>query len=118
MDRLIQAAKQVGCEHGKKKGGFVQGLGLNSKAAKKILEGYEDGDEHIMDLCPSPLSGEWADDPIPMTILDEIANHIDAQYLRGVSLDGDTDDVLDAYESAYREAFWKETIESCKKIAG
>lgn len=118
-DKLIEAAKELGREHGESKGTFVKGLSISKYAAKRILEGYNNGDEETMDICPKPLSGEWAEDPTPMAILDEIANKVDDHHtLRGEDIDPDSDDVLDAYEEAYTEAFWGTVIDQCKEVVG
>lgn len=116
-DILSEAAKAVGAEDGKEKGGIVNGLGLDAHDAKKIIEGYESGDEGVLDLCPKPLAGEWADDPIPFNILDKIANKADpGDSLMGADLEEDTEDLMDIYEQAFAEAFWEETIKYCKEI--
>lgn len=115
--KLSEAAKELGREHGSKQGEVVNDRNCNVEAARKIINGHEDGDPKIMDFCPNPLSGEWADDPTPMALLDEIANKVeDPQSLRGDILDVDTENILDVYEEAYRDAFWESVLNTCKEI--
>ena len=116
-DRLSEAAIALGREHGAKQGEVVNDRNCNVEAARKIIKGHEDGDPKIMDFCPNPLSGEWADDPTPMALLDEIANKVeDPQMLRGDILDVDTENILDVYEEAYKDAFWEKVIDTCERI--
>jgi hypothetical protein len=64
-----------------------------------VYRGLRDGDPAILDTIPcSPLSGEWADDPTPRSVLD--------------ALDVDEDDeaaneYLDAYEDGFSEAAYQ-----------
>lgn len=116
-DILIDAAKKVGAQHGSTSAGWaVTSNNCTVDAATRIVKGHEDGDPKVMDLCPNPLSGEWADDPTPMALLDEIANQVtDPHRLRGQDIE-DTEDVLDAYEEAFRDKFWTEVLNTCKEI--
>ena len=77
-DKLSEAAKRVGAEHGSTSAGWVvTSNNCTVDAARKIIKGHEAGDPQIMEFCPNPLSGEWADDPTPMALLDEIANKVE-----------------------------------------
>lgn len=69
--------------------------------ARRILKGYDDGDPEIMDMQPSPLSGEWAGESI--------------MELFGRTPSGDQ---LDRYENAYSEAYWAEIVRVCNYHAG
>ena len=115
-DKLGEAAKALGREHGIQRADTtVTSANCTVGAARKILEGYESSNEEVLDLCPNPLSGEWADDPQPMAILDAIADKVDPHELRGVDI-FETSDVLDLYEEAYRQGFWDKVILASKSI--
>lgn len=73
--------------------------------AQRIIDGERDGDPEVMDMCPSPLSGEWADDPIPADVLGELNLDEDHEL---------ADDLLSEYESAYSEAWWAEVIRAAQ----
>lgn len=64
--------------------------------AQHIHSGYEDGDPEVMDMQPSPLSGEWA-----------------GESLAELGLADATGEDLDEYESGYSEGFWSSVISSC-----
>jgi hypothetical protein len=108
-DKVGNAAREVGAEHGKSKASWAAQFNLTPYAAGKLLDGIEEGDPVTMDICPNPLSGEWADDPPAMHILEAIATKC------GSAGSGD-DDILDLYEEAFREAFWAEVTRVCKAI--
>ena len=63
--------------------------------AQKILDGIDDGDPEIMDLCPNPLSGEWAGES-----LKEIFGRFPTQSM------------MDNYENGYRDGFFS-SLASC-----
>lgn len=115
-DKLNEAAKALGREHGVQRAEWaVNSNNCTVDAARRIVTGFDDGDPIVMDLCPEPLSGEWADDPTPMAILDEIANKIDHHSLRGEMID-DREDVLTSYEESFKEAFWDQVVLASKTI--
>jgi hypothetical protein len=82
-------------EHGRNAGSWVVDGDTSPARMREILTGYEDGDPMVLDLQPSPLSGEWADEPTPQSL-------------------GLTDDQCDVYEFAFGEAFWAEVVRSIK----
>lgn len=117
-DKLSEAAKLVGAEDGEQRAEIVTNtIGTDKGFAKKILDGYEQSDPAVVDLCPKPLAGEWADDPTLFEILNKIANKADPGDNDLASLESDTDDIVDLYEAAYTEAFWDQVIKGCKFIA-
>ena len=72
---------------------------ITKENATAILRGMADGDPAVYDTFPTaPLSGQWADDPLPRDILLEVGADL-AQLAPE-----DEDDILRAYEDAYSEA--------------
>ena len=67
----------------------------DAATAERILSGYDAGDPEIMDMCPAPLSGEWA-----------------GESLAELGLADATDEELAVYEEAFQEAFWGEVCRS------
>lgn len=65
---------------------------------RAVIEGYDEGDPVTTDLCPAPLSGEWAGESIP--------------ELLGLPTGADwpDDDALAAYEDGFALAFWSHLI--------
>jgi hypothetical protein len=121
-DVLAEAAKLLGFEHGRQRGECVfNSNNCTHVAAMRIINGYTDGEEEVMDLCPSPLSGEWADDPTPCTAIDEIANLAEAYHLVQGQDDieealKDSGNILDVYEEAFKAGFWAAVILSANSI--
>lgn len=119
-DPLSEAAYHLG----RKKGARFAVMLINDttarNAAETLIEGYENSDEEIMDLCPNPLSGEWADDPTPMSVIEDISRLAEAEgLLKKTDIQEAMDaaeDVLDVYESGYREAFWEAALKLAKAM--
>ena len=92
--------QKLGRQAGHAAGTWAIDGNTSAETARAILQGYEDGDPAVMDMQPSPLSGEWAGESI--------------QELFGKR---PTDAQLDDYESAYSDAYWVEVIRACKVYA-
>jgi hypothetical protein len=124
VDMLVDAAGRLGTEHGRQRAEWVDVFGLTPYAAKNIISGYETKHDKTMELCPKPLSAEWADDPTHLQVIDKIANLAEAYELvesNDKSIEDaleDTDNILDVYEKAFEQAFWDKVIGTCKKILG
>lgn len=99
---LSANAVEIGYEYGRAAGSWVIGGNTSIDTVIAIAKGYEDGDPQIMDMEPSPLSGEWADDPSIEDILYEIG-------VDGSTADA-SDDLLDEFQIAYSDAFWSEVM--------
>lgn len=67
------------------------------ESAAFIITGYEDGYPEVMDLQPSPLSGEWA-----------------GESLAELGLAEASDEELSAYENGFSDGFWTELIRRCR----
>ncbi len=95
FDNLEIAAKEAGAAHGKAAASWYE---ISEDNAATVLQGIADGDPEIMDTFPSaPLSGEWADDPTPQSVLSNIGAPSSLD-------DADRDDLLTAYENAFSDA--------------
>ena len=57
--------------------------------SKKVIDGIKDGDPEVMDLCPNPLSGEWAGES-----LKEIFGRFP------------TESMMNNYEMGYQDGFF------------
>ena len=101
------AAAKLGRERGMATGSWLIDANISDDTAQAIITGYEDGDPDVMDLCPPPLSGEWADDPTPAGVLAQLG--LD-------DMDDTAPDVLDAYEDAFSSAFWAEVIRAAEAV--
>jgi hypothetical protein len=100
---VVEQAEQEGYERGKAAGSWLLDGNSTEQAARRLLQGIEDGDPEVLDELPSaPLSGEWADDPLPRDVLGAL----------GVDEDDDgAEDVLRAYEDGFSRGV---TDEACR----
>ena len=95
----------IGKDHGTAQGSWVFDGNTTDETYRWVLKGYEWGDGEVLDLCPNPLSGEWAGESIP--------------ELLGLSV-GDPypdDDDLQEYEDGFVQGFWDEVIGTARKMA-
>jgi hypothetical protein len=102
MGRKSNAYK-AGCEHGQAAGSWVFDGNSTQEAICRVLKGFDDGDPEIMDMQPSPLSGEWAGESIP---------ELSERY--GVDL-GD-DEKADQFEQGFGDGYWDEVQRSGKAM--
>jgi hypothetical protein len=121
VDKLSEAARALGNEHGQKSARtFINNVPMSKESAEKVITRYQDGDPEIMTLCPKPLSGEWAGDPNTVSVMDEIAALPEAkELLANASIDAAmeaTISILDDYENAHDEAFWAMVLEYCQLV--
>lgn len=116
-DKVVDAAKKIGCKHGAEKGKTLTQFGIDKELAQKIMDGYSSNDQQVMELYQSPLDGEWTLDPTHMAVLTEIAMSIeDTSSFVDVEFYNNSTDIFAVYESAYKDAFWEEIIKQCKEI--
>lgn len=90
-----------GYEAGQAAGSWVLDGNSSVSTAQRLIDGYDAGDPEIMDLCPAPLSGEWAGES-PVELLG----------------DDYTDDDADQYELGFEQGFWDEVLTSARHMAG
>jgi hypothetical protein len=95
-EELIAKATEAGAEHGRAAASWYFDGNTSRETYESVLRGLEEGDPAVYDTFPSsPLSGEWADEPTPSSVLAEL----------GVDDDDDAaSDYLDAYESGFHDA--------------
>lgn len=86
-------AREAGAEHGRAAASWYFDGNTDAETYRRVLAGLEDGDPEVLDALPSsPLSGEYADEPTPASVLADL------------DVDQD-DDCADEYLSAYEEGF-------------
>jgi hypothetical protein len=95
-ETLLSEAEKAGVEHGRAAASWYFDGNTSRETYEAVLRGLEDGDPAVLDTFPSsPLSGEWADDPTPASVLEAL----------GVEENDDAaDDYLGAYESGFSDA--------------
>lgn len=101
MSQRQRKAFKEGYKAGQAQGSWVIDGNTSAEYCAKIVKGYDDGDPEIMDLCPSPLSGEWAGESI---------SELSAQC----DVDLSDDDNAQDFEDGFTEGFWDEVIKSAK----
>src|SRR5579859_7892445 len=109
--KAIREAGRVGRLRGQAAGSWVLDGNSSQESARKLLQGWEDGDPEVMDIQPSPLSGEYADDPTQQSLLRELG-------YKEADFPDEADDIATAYEQAYGEGSWEEVRSHARAIAG
>src|SRR5580765_6801139 len=94
-----------GREAGKAAGSWVIDGNTSSETVQAILKGIEDGDPAIMDMEPSPLSGEWAGESV-YELIPEI------REMEERDAHAEIDEACSAYELGFSEGFWFEVERS------
>jgi hypothetical protein len=82
---------------GKARGSWVIDGNTTLETCQRIVQGFDDGDPEIMDIQPSPLSGEWAGESIKELFGYQPSSHC-----------------LDLYEQGYSEGFWDEVMSAAR----
>jgi hypothetical protein len=93
---LLDRARALGEERGRAAASWYFDGNTPDAAYAQVLAGIEEGDPAILDTFPAdPLSGEWADDPTPKTLLEGL----------GLDLEDErADDLCGAYEDGFYSA--------------
>lgn len=101
-DALKLEAANMGQNAGRSAGTWYFGTGASREQARAVAQGIIDGDPEILDTFPTaPLSGEWADDPTPTSVLAAIYDSCGIEQTNS----GEHDDViLGEWEAAYVQA--------------
>lgn len=108
IDEVIERAEEEGYGHGVTTGSWVLDGNSTDEAARRLLQGIEDGDPETLDaLSSSPLSGEWADSLTPADVLGwfDMDEEHDA-----------ADDVLSAFEAGFSRGVVDEVERSARAI--
>ena len=95
--------EQEGYAAGKAAGSWVTDGNTDVATYRAILAGIESGDPEIMDMQPSPLSGEWAGESIPELIHGYSDMTPEAQ-----------DAACDSFEQGFSSGFWKQVERDCR----
>lgn len=106
---IWRRASDLGTEHGNARGSWVVDGNSSNEFCEKLIQGHEDGDPEVMDLQPSPLSGEWADEPTVSDILRELGIQPDTS---------DADMAIECYEEGFSNAWWHTVIQAAHIGAG
>lgn len=97
---VLDQARELGADYGKAAGTWVE---IDSaEAARRILDGIEAGDPEILDMCPSPLSGEWADSLNEAGLIDELDLVADSLS------EEERAEVVTAFEQDFYRGYWDE----------
>ena len=97
--------EQEGYAAGKSAGSWVTDGNTSVREYRAILAGIESGDPEVMDMEPSPLSGEWAGESIP-EIIEGYADMPDD----GVEQDA----ACTEYEQGFSQGFWETVEHDCR----
>ncbi len=97
-DALVEQATAMGYAHGVSSGSWVIDGNTSDETKAAWRKGLEDGDPEYLDRLPSsPLSGEWAGEPLPKDVLADLG--LPADDIEDPT--GQYDYLLDAYEEGF-----------------
>jgi hypothetical protein len=100
-DQNTARMRELGAEAGRMAGSWVVDGNTSADTLRALVS-----DDYEFDV-PAPLSGEWADGPLPREVLAEV----------GLSEDDDAaDDMLSEYEQSYSDAYIAEAQRSAKAM--
>jgi hypothetical protein len=97
---------KLGNKLGLSAGNSITDGNTTTEEYKWIMAGYEDGDSQVMDLCPNPLSGEWAGESIP-----EI-------FGLAIGEEYPSDEDLTEFEQGFSQGFIDGLIARCQYMLG
>jgi hypothetical protein len=134
----LDEATERGADAGRAAGSWVIDGNTSPETARNILRGIDDGDPMVMDMAPGPLSGEWAGESVTELLGDLITAHATGNLTHNVNgsnhcracgcvvilFDDDdhgdcqesADEIADAYEAAYGDAYWHEVHRSARAV--
>jgi hypothetical protein len=96
-------AYNAGAAAGSAAGSWVFDGNSTEDQARRILAGIEDGDPEVLDMEPSPLSGEWAGESVP---------ELSAEY----GLDLEDSVVAHWFEHGFSEGYWDTVTRAAQAI--
>ncbi len=101
-DTFLSRATALGEEHGRNAASWYFDGNTSVGTYRAVLQGIDDGDPQVLDTFPAaPLSGEWADDPTPDSIVSECYGSDEWTHWDDLPL---VDDILRAYEDGFYTA--------------
>ncbi len=100
LELTLSVVERDGHKAGAAAGSWIIDGNTTVDTAWQIMHGYEDGDPEILDMQPSPFSGEWADGPVLAGILArlDVDPNDDADAWSEVA-----EQVATAYETGYAD---------------
>jgi hypothetical protein len=93
-------AYRMGKRVGQSRGSWVIDGNTDAKSAQRIIDGFEEGDSAVLDLCPSPLGGES---------ISELSDRYGIDLL--------DPDNADDFEAGFESGFWDVVILAAKVYA-
>lgn len=113
-----KAAEELGAEAGKNAADWWEQDAIGGRAtrserecAELTLRGLDDGDPLVLDSLPCPnLSGEWAGDPTPRSLAEELGFNPDG-YNDGPEI---LSDLCDAWQDAASDAVVSAVESHCR----
>jgi len=118
-DPLQEAAHNFGVSKGIEMAKKVIDKDSSVVAARVFIDGYFAGDEDVHNVCPKPLSGEWANGGT-LNLIEEIATLANADDLlksQNIEIAMDSaSDVLDIFEEGYKQGFFAEALRRCNAL--
>ena len=111
---LIARAEALGREHGTAAGTWVEIDG--PEAARRVIDLDNDCDWPDEWWPSAPLSGEWADGMTPALLLEELGAQDVSED--DYDLDGFNNELCDAYEQAYYDAWRDEVLRMARYQVG
>jgi hypothetical protein len=97
---------KLGNELGLSAGNSITDGNTTAENYEWILAGYEECDSEVMDLCPNPLSGEFAGESIP-----EI-------FGLAIGEEYPSDEDLTEFELGFSQGFWEKLTANCQYMLG
>lgn len=104
-DSLMEGAYEMGAEAGRAAASWYFDGNTSRATYERVLAGITEGDPHVYDTFPtSPLSGEYAGDPLPADVLAEL----DMTH---------EDDAADGVLAMYEDGFGVAVSEEIERVA-
>lgn len=115
FEQLTQEAAKLGREAGENAAAWWEQDAIGGRAtsgerdrAELTLKGIEDGDPAVMDSLPFPnLSGQWADDPTPQTLMAELDCEVEPE---------EEPEICEAWEVAASDAVLDSVERMCREL--
>lgn len=104
---VMRAARKAGREAGQAAASWAHDGNTQRSWYERTLKGIQDGDPAVLDQFNLPnLSGEYADDPTPQRLAEDIGIEPDDERL---------DDACAEWENESATAFWEALERECRQ---